>query len=164
MRLWVNGKLLIDDWSEHGATERQGTIALQAGKPVDIKLEYFEYNVDATVELRWSSASQPKVIIPQSQLVPAGGSSNHRQRRSRPTTANCRPTCRRLQPKCRQRDHPADCDHTADDVSRTRRKRRGPDRRVLRRYQLRHAEADACRRDDQFRLGQWRASPIAAGR
>jgi hypothetical protein len=98
-RLWVNGKLLIDDWNKHGATERQGTIALEVGKPVDIKLEYFEFNVDATVQLSWSSPSQPKVIIPQSQLVPAGGSNQSPptpQPTNAPPTATAQPTATNL--------------------------------------------------------------------
>jgi hypothetical protein len=74
VRLWVNGQLLIDDWNRHAAAERQGTIALEAAKPVDIRLEYFEYNLDATVRLHWSSPSQPKVTIPERYLIPAGGS------------------------------------------------------------------------------------------
>ncbi len=72
VRLWINGQLVIDDWKRHGTTERSGTIALQAGQRYNLKLEYFEYNVDATVRLLWSSASQPLQIVPQSQLVPAG--------------------------------------------------------------------------------------------
>src|SRR5262245_41748860 len=72
VRLWVDGRLLIDDWTRHGLTERKGTIALQAGRAYDLRLEYFEYNVDATVRLLWSSQSQPKEIVPQSRLAPPG--------------------------------------------------------------------------------------------
>jgi hypothetical protein len=72
VRLWINGQLIIDDWNRHPLAERAGTIALQAGQRYNLQLEYFEYNVDATVKLLWSSPSQPKEIVPQSQLAPPG--------------------------------------------------------------------------------------------
>ncbi len=70
VRLWVNGTVVIDSWVNQSLTERKGTIALEAGKLYAIKLEYFEYNVNASVKLLWSSARQAKEIVPQSQLFP----------------------------------------------------------------------------------------------
>jgi hypothetical protein len=43
---------------------------LTAGTKYDIKLEYFENLGDARAELRWSSASTPKAIIPSARLYP----------------------------------------------------------------------------------------------
>ncbi|MGE5610566.1 MAG: PA14 domain-containing protein [Bacillota bacterium] len=71
VRLWVNGKLLIDNWTNHSATENKGTIALQAGQKYAIKMEYYENTGNATATLGWSSTSQAKQIIPQSQLFTA---------------------------------------------------------------------------------------------
>ena len=34
IRVWVDGKKLIDDWTDHGPTEDSGTIALEAGRKV----------------------------------------------------------------------------------------------------------------------------------
>lgn len=68
VRLWVDGQLLIDRWSDHSAIEDQGTIFLTADQPHDIRLDYYENTVDAIVQLLWSSPSQAKTIIPQSQL------------------------------------------------------------------------------------------------
>jgi hypothetical protein len=70
VRLWVNGQLLINNWTDHGATENSGTIALTAGQKVDLRLEFYENGGAATVTLSWSSASRPKQIIPQLQLYP----------------------------------------------------------------------------------------------
>jgi len=69
-RLWINGQLLIDDWTVHAPRQMQGTIALQAGKPVSLKLEYFEQTMGAVVQLRWSSTSEAKAVIPTSALHP----------------------------------------------------------------------------------------------
>jgi glucose/arabinose dehydrogenase len=66
-RLKVNGQLLVDGLV--GAPgERSGTIALEAGKKYTIELEYVEGTGDASAQLSWSSATQQRQIIPQSQL------------------------------------------------------------------------------------------------
>ena len=70
IRLWINGQLLIDHWTPHGTTEDSSTLALQAGQNYDIKLEYYENSGGAVAALSWSSLSQAKEIIPQSQLFP----------------------------------------------------------------------------------------------
>ncbi|MCX7748077.1 MAG: PA14 domain-containing protein [Clostridia bacterium] len=71
VRLWVNNKLLIDKWRIQGATEWKGTIYLTAGQKYNIKMEYYEKTGRAVAQLLWSSAGQPKEIIPRSQLYPA---------------------------------------------------------------------------------------------
>lgn len=68
VRLWVNGQQIINNWTDHPATENKGIIALQAGKRYDVKLEYFNNVGGGTSKLFWSSASIGKQIIPQSQL------------------------------------------------------------------------------------------------
>ena len=79
VRLWVNGHLLVNNWTDHSATENSGTITLQAGKKYDIKLEYYDHTLNAVAKLLWSSTSQSKQAIPQSQLfgsnsaTPPGG-------------------------------------------------------------------------------------------
>ena len=72
VRLWVNGQLLVDQWHDQGATEYSGQIALQAGQKCDVRMEYYENGGDASAQLRWSSASTPKQIIPQTQLYSTG--------------------------------------------------------------------------------------------
>ncbi len=68
VRLWVNGVLLIDHWTGQSATEWSGSIALTAGQKYDIQLDYYENTGSALAELRWSSASQVKALIPATQL------------------------------------------------------------------------------------------------
>jgi hypothetical protein len=71
-RLWVNNQLIIDDWAwDEG--EEQGTIALTANTPYDIKLEYKEGSGAAVAQLSWSSASQVKQKIPQNRLTTDDG-------------------------------------------------------------------------------------------
>lgn len=68
IRLWVNGQQIINGWRDQAATEYTGSISLQAGQKYEIKLEYYENGGDAVAKLAWSSASQFRQIIPQSQL------------------------------------------------------------------------------------------------
>ena len=70
VRLWVDGKLLIDDWTIHSTTENRGTVTLQAGRAYALRMEFFEQTGLAVIRLHWSSPSQRKQIIPQEQLRP----------------------------------------------------------------------------------------------
>ncbi len=67
-RLWVDGKQLVNQWKDQGPTERRGTIKLEAGKRYSIKVDFYERAGGATCELRWSSPSTPKQIIPSASL------------------------------------------------------------------------------------------------
>jgi hypothetical protein len=71
VRLWVDGKQIIDNWTDHPPTENNGRITLTAGQLYDIKMEYYENTGGAVARLWWSSASQPKQIIPSGRLYPA---------------------------------------------------------------------------------------------
>lgn len=68
VKLWVNGQLLIDHWAPHAAAEDSSVINLVAGQKVDIQLDYYEQGGDAVAQLLWSSPSQVKEVVPQSQL------------------------------------------------------------------------------------------------
>ncbi|MFL5355654.1 PQQ-dependent sugar dehydrogenase [Archangium sp.] len=70
VRLWVDGKLLIDDWSIHSTLERRGTLTLEAGRAYSIRMEFYENKGLATARLHWSSSSQRKEIIPAERLRP----------------------------------------------------------------------------------------------
>ncbi|MEH2023054.1 PQQ-dependent sugar dehydrogenase, partial [Nostoc sp.] len=68
VRLSVNGQQIINQFVDQPAAEYSGSIALVAGQKYDIKLEYYENKSNAVSQLAWSSTSQAKQIIPQSQL------------------------------------------------------------------------------------------------
>ena len=71
-RLWVDGRLLIDEWQGGAATEYTGTIYLEAGRQYPIQMEYFEATGRASVELLWSSPSQAREVVPSSRLTTLG--------------------------------------------------------------------------------------------
>jgi hypothetical protein len=57
-RLWVNDRLLIDQWRIQPDTAYQAEIALSGGATA-IKLEYFEAGDTARISLWWESLEQP---------------------------------------------------------------------------------------------------------
>lgn len=67
VRLWVNGRLIIDKWQDQVA-ENTGTIDLVGGQSVDVKLEYYQNSGGAIVKLMWSGPLLRKQIIPQQRL------------------------------------------------------------------------------------------------
>jgi hypothetical protein len=70
VRLWVNGVLLINNWSNHSATENSGSISLTAGEKYDLRLEFYENTGAAVIKLSWTPPGQGKQIIPQQLLYP----------------------------------------------------------------------------------------------
>jgi RHS repeat-associated protein len=72
VRLWVNGQLLVDNWTDHAPTENSGTISLTAGQRYDVLLDYYERGGGAVLKLRWLPPGGTKQIIPASQLFPPG--------------------------------------------------------------------------------------------
>jgi len=69
-RLWVDGKLILDKWEGYHSKEYSAVVALQAGKRVPIKLEYWESGHDAWIRLAWSGPDVKKAIIPTECLYP----------------------------------------------------------------------------------------------
>lgn len=65
VRLWVDGKLVIDSWENRSGVNRTASARLQAGDPHDFKVEYYENEGDASIALRWSGPHLKEEVIPQ---------------------------------------------------------------------------------------------------
>src|SRR5690606_29884348 len=76
VRLWIDNKLLVDQWIEHGATEYSATVPLTAGKYHDIKIEYFDKAYGASMVLSWQPEGGTKVVMPTSALFALDLSAN----------------------------------------------------------------------------------------
>ncbi|MDP8218370.1 MAG: glycoside hydrolase family 3 C-terminal domain-containing protein [Candidatus Theseobacter exili] len=65
VRLYLDGKCLINEWRDHGTETHIRRVHLQAGKRYDIKIEYYENEGEALVKLLWSppDTKQDKVEI-----------------------------------------------------------------------------------------------------
>jgi hypothetical protein len=72
VRVWVNGQLVINNWTDHAPTYNTGTIALQAGQKYDIVVEYYENTGGAVLQLEWQRPGQTAfAVIPQGNLFSA---------------------------------------------------------------------------------------------
>lgn len=68
-RLWINQQLIADEWEEHfPGLFASRPVSLDAGKPVEIRLEFFNRNGGTGMGLLWTSSSLPLEYVPQSQL------------------------------------------------------------------------------------------------
>ncbi len=76
VRLWVDGKLLIDDWTDHAEKEDKGTAQLAAGQKVPVRMEYYQGGGGAAAKLLWSGPGLKKGPIPRSRLHLPDGSGN----------------------------------------------------------------------------------------
>lgn len=73
-KVWVNGNLLVYEWEQNGVPASgtwSGRNVLQAGVRVPIRVEYFDATGNASISVKWRSASQPEQIIPAARLFPA---------------------------------------------------------------------------------------------
>jgi len=68
VRLWIDGKLVIDDWRAHFVERHTGEIDLVKDEPVDIRLDYFEVDLEASVKLSWSADGLPEEVIPSDRF------------------------------------------------------------------------------------------------
>jgi glucose/arabinose dehydrogenase len=70
VRLFVNNVQVINNWTDHSATENSGTIALTAGQLYDIRMEFYENGGAAVARLSWSAPGVAKEVIPRANLYP----------------------------------------------------------------------------------------------
>lgn len=52
-RLYVNGKLVIDDWVDHAETPNSAEVELQAGKEYDVEFDQYDDELGACARLTW---------------------------------------------------------------------------------------------------------------
>ncbi len=66
-RLWVDGALVIDHWTDDWDNEQTSEpVQLTAGRAHDIKVEYFEHYGGSNFHLRWTPPGGAKEAVPRS--------------------------------------------------------------------------------------------------
>ncbi|MHC4584717.1 MAG: PA14 domain-containing protein [Planctomycetota bacterium] len=70
VRLWVDGKLILENWTAHGDSEDTGTIDLVAGQFYSIVLEYYQGGGGSIAQLGIKGPRTEKQLIPTSLLWP----------------------------------------------------------------------------------------------
>lgn len=72
VRLWVDNKVMIDEWKDQSETTYEKEKYLQAGKKYRIKVEYYEHEGLAVIKLQWKLPNSTNTVhIPTNSLYPA---------------------------------------------------------------------------------------------
>ena len=58
VRIYLDGKLIAEDWTDHAPATITGEVTLEAGQSYDVKMEYYESKIGAVAKLVW----QPPVV------------------------------------------------------------------------------------------------------
>jgi len=62
-RLWLDGKLLVEDWSEHAPLTKTAAITLEKGHKYALKLDYFQAGGGAVAKLIWMPAGESPLPV-----------------------------------------------------------------------------------------------------
>ncbi|QNH62521.1 RICIN domain-containing protein [Hymenobacter sediminicola] len=75
VRLWINGKQILDNWNGQGSTttSTSAEVSLAAGERTTIKVEYYDQDGDANVRLQWVRPGQGAQTVPSVYLYPLEG-------------------------------------------------------------------------------------------
>jgi alpha-D-xyloside xylohydrolase len=58
VRVWLDGKIVVDDWGRHGMRWRGQKLSFTQGQKVAVKIEYYQGNGDRGLRLGWKTPSQ----------------------------------------------------------------------------------------------------------
>jgi hypothetical protein len=72
VRLWIDGRRLVDDWTAHATKENASEEIELEGGPHALRLEYFNAQGAATVRLRCQGPGLEKQLVPTALLHPSG--------------------------------------------------------------------------------------------
>jgi GH43 family beta-xylosidase len=71
-RVWIDDKLVIDDWRAHFVERHTSEVELTKDVPVSIRVEYFEADLEASIRLSWSAfagTELPESVIPSDRFM-----------------------------------------------------------------------------------------------
>lgn len=59
-KLYINGKLFVHNWGNHGAKMRSAPLYMKKGESVDVMIEYFETGNSASMKFEWELQTEAK--------------------------------------------------------------------------------------------------------
>jgi len=71
VRIYLDGKLIAEDWTDHAPTTITGEVTLQAGKSYDLKMEYYESQGGAVARLVWQPPGGASTVAPYAEALKA---------------------------------------------------------------------------------------------
>jgi beta-glucosidase len=69
VRVYLDGKLIAEDWTDHAPTTVTGEVTLEAGRGYDVKIEYYESKLGAVARLVWQPPAQQQSASPYAEAV-----------------------------------------------------------------------------------------------
>ena len=75
VRLWVDGRSVINQWRNEAATVASVPVQLKANAKYEVRMEVSKMGGSAKARLFWSSPSTARTVVPQESLFPADASS-----------------------------------------------------------------------------------------
>jgi len=69
VRVWFNGRLVVDAWRDQGATTYSWTATLTANYWYPIVIEHYEHGGSERLLLEWESSSQAREVVPAERLA-----------------------------------------------------------------------------------------------
>ncbi|UCG57850.1 MAG: carbohydrate binding domain-containing protein [Phycisphaerales bacterium] len=78
VKLWVNGQLLVDNWTDHGSTRNRASVDLNLvpGQRYPVVMHFYENGGGAIAQLLWKSPSTPEQVVPAGALSPPRSASS----------------------------------------------------------------------------------------
>jgi len=64
VRLWINNSQIINNWTQHAVTTNTGSVTVAQPGWYPLKLEHYQQNGVAVIQLSYAGPNQPKVVIP----------------------------------------------------------------------------------------------------
>jgi beta-glucosidase len=71
VRIYLDGKLIAEDWTEHAPTTVTAEVTLQAGQSYDVKMEYYESQIGAVARLVWQPPVATSTVAPYAEALKA---------------------------------------------------------------------------------------------
>ena len=69
--VYIDGVLIVSDWSAHAPREKSGTVTLTGGQSRYIEIHHINYGGGAVAKLEWSHPLVPRQVVPQAWLTTA---------------------------------------------------------------------------------------------
>lgn len=69
VRLWLDGRRIINNWANHGSTDDTATVNLSAGQVYLLEMEWYENTGSAVAQLSWQCPSLARQLIPAGALL-----------------------------------------------------------------------------------------------
>lgn len=68
VKLWLDGRLIIDNWTDHSTTDNTATVKLTAGQIYAIRMEWYDNTGGAVAQLSWEGPNLSRQTVPQGWL------------------------------------------------------------------------------------------------